>query len=261
MRKLLKKTILGSVSLLAISCFFWVLLILNPKLSYANATEYDVVTVFHNDALDGNTETVIKEAVELLKQSPLFHENITLQLCMNDDKVYPYLNPLIGQPYAYAFLDKTVLMNCTVKFDENIAETQWAINENEVRQFDLAYVLAHEFMHNLQFDARFGYVIKSTMGTRNWKLEGHADYIARAYKNDDKLKSRIDNFLVEETKEHVGLPVFDIGDGTMQVFSYFKYSLVVQYLMEEKGLTFDELCELSTSFDELYVEMLAWNKN
>ncbi|MFK8055933.1 MAG: hypothetical protein AB8F78_07435 [Saprospiraceae bacterium] len=259
MKKLLKKTLLGSVSLLAISCFFWILLILNPKYSYAKATDYDFVTVYHNQALDKNTEAVLNEAIDILKQSPLFHEGISLQLCMNDDEYYPHLNPLVGQPYAYAFLNKTVLMNCAVNFDENVAVTEWAVNDNEVRRFDLAYVLAHEFAHNLQFDARLGYVVKSTLGKRNWKLEGHADYIARRYKNDGDLKARIAKLVLEQQQDHLGLPVFDLPDGTKQIVSYYKYSLVVQYLMEEKGLTFDKLCDLKTGVDGAYAEMIEWS--
>ena len=52
----------------------------------------------------------------------------------------------------------------------------------------------------------------------------------------------------------------DLEDGTKQIFSYYKYALVTQYLMEEKGLDFAQICELETDLDELYLEMLKWNE-
>ncbi len=139
-----------------------------------------------------------------------------------------------------------------------MAQTQWEVNNNEVRQFNLTWLLAHEFMHNLQFKANADYVITTTLGKLNWKLEGHAEYIARAFKNDGKLRGKIDRYLIEESREHSGLPVFASEDGTKQILSYYKYALVIQYLMEIKALDFHEICELEASLDEVYSDMLHW---
>ncbi len=99
------------------------------------------------------------------------------------------------------------------------------------------------------------------MGKINWKLEGYAEYIAREFKNDGKLSDKIQRYLAEENKEHIGIPVFEIEDGTKQSLAYYKYALVTQYLMQEKQLNFHQICELDKYLDKIYTEMIEWSKN
>jgi len=260
MIKTIKKIILSSLSILGISFLIWTLFLLNPSWSYAHKTQFEFVEVYHNTQLDDNTEYIIQTAIQRIQQSDLFNNATTIQLCMNDDLIYPNLQPYLGGPLAYATLNKTTLKNCTINFKENLATTKWAVNNYEFRRFDLTWLLAHEFTHNLQFQSNANYVIKNTMGTINWKLEGHAEYISRGYKNDGLLNQKIKKHLLVEQKEHIGIPVFQLEDGTKQSLSYFKYALVTQYLMEEKGLSYRQICELETGFDDLYKDMIIWNK-
>lgn len=262
MYKTIKKVIVGCLSILSISTLIWIALFLNPNFSYAHESQFDHVTVYHDKALPLGTEEIIEDAIQILKSSDLFLENIHIELCLNDnEQLYPHLNPLVGGPYAYATLDKTIIKNCVVDFDNNVLTTQWEVNGNKERKFNLAISLAHEFVHNLQFETNAFYVIKSTMGNRNWKLEGHAEYIARSFKNDGNLKEKIAFYLIEEKKDHDGIPVFDLPDGTKQIFSYYKYALVVQYLMEVKDLDYLELCDTQLTLEVAYNEMLNWAKS
>ena len=260
MLKTIKKIILSSLSILGLSVFFWIVFLLNPNLSYANQTQFDFVTVYHNNDLEEGTQKVIRDAIEIIKTAEIFSDDITIQLCLNDDKIYPHLHPLVGQPTAFAVLNKTVIKSCTPKFNENVAETQWAVNNHELRKFNLTWLLAHEFTHNLQYNADARYYITSTLGTINWKFEGHAEYISREFKHDGKLKEKIEKFLIEEGKEHSGLPVFELADGTQQIYSYYKYALVIQYLMEVKELDYSQVCEMETGLDKVYGEMLEWSR-
>ena len=114
-------------------------------------------------------------------------------------------------------------------------------------------------MHNVQYYHNPNYYFNSTLGKINWKFEGHAEYIARGFKNDEQLKEKIPFYLAEEKKDHVGIPVFMLEDKTIQNLSYFKYALVTQYVMEEKELDFDELCALEIGLDELFKEMVDWS--
>ena len=260
MRKSIKKTFLSILSILGISVLVWIILMANPSLSYANKTQIDFITVYHNQPLDAGAEAVLEDVIRIIRKADIFDENTNIQLCINDDKVYPNLFPWVGGPTAFALFDKAVIKECSLHFDENAAKTKWAVNNYEDRTFNLTWLLAHEMSHNLQFQENLGYIIKSTGGTQiNWKLEGHAEYIAREYKNDGKLKSKIKTYLAEEKKEHNGLPVFDLEDGTKQILSYYKYSLIIQYLMDEKQMSYQDICASATSQDSLYEEMLEWS--
>lgn len=260
MYKTIKKILFSALSILGLSLTMWILLAVNPNLSYANKTQFDIVSVYHNDALDINTKKVILDAISIIKTSELYNDKTAIELCLNDDKLYPKLNPLVGNPFAYAMLNKTVFKNCTANFDENILETKWAENNFEHRKFNLTWTLAHEFTHNLQNQENFGYVFSSTIGHINWKLEGHAEYISRQFKGDGKLKEKISACVLEEKKEHIGFPVFELEDGSKQILSYFKYALVIQYLMEKEDMNYQQVCEDKRHFDELYQSMLTWSQ-
>jgi len=260
MIKTLKRIFISIFSILGISLGFWILFLLNPCLSYAHETHFDFVTVYHNQDLEEQTELVLNDAIAIIRQSTLFNENTHIQLCLNDDQIYPYLHPLVGNATAFARFNKAVLKNCTAKFDENASEFQWEVNNYEFRKFNLTWLLAHEFTHNLQYQFDVNYVIKSTLGKPNWKLEGHAEYIARGFKNDGLLKEKIDKYLFESQQEQTGLPVFELEDKTKQILPYYKYALVIQFLMEEKGLDYYQVCKLDTDLNILFAEMIDWKK-
>jgi hypothetical protein len=258
MFKAIKRVILSSIAVLTASLTVWLVLFLNPSISYAHSTTFDYVTVYHNDKLEENTENVIASAVETIKKSAIFDESMHIHLCLNDDLFYPKLNPIVGDPIAYALFNKTVIKNCTTSFEENILTTEWEVNNFEKRKFELTWILAHEFSHNMQYHFDSKYQITSTLGHINWKLEGHAEYIARNYINDGLLKEKIFTLIQELEKEQSGLPVRELENNTLQIQSYVKYALVVQFLLEEKKLSYSELCKSTKTLEESYNEMLRW---
>jgi len=260
MFKTIKKVVFGSLSILIFSVLLWIILAINPSLSYANNTQIDFIKVYHNEPLHENMESIILETISILKTSELYSEDISIDLCLNDDKLYPKLNPFGGRSLAYAMLDKTVVKNSTINYEEKTAETKWEANNYEFRKFDLPWLLAHEFTHNIQYHTDFAYVFKTTLGNINWKLEGHAEYVSRQFKNDRKLKEKISKYLLEENKEHSGYPVFELEDGTKQIFSYYKYALVIQYMIEQEGLNYKQICEDKRSLDELFKTVKIWTK-
>jgi len=259
MKRIIKKIVLSLLSILGISFLMWTVFLLNPNLSYAHQTQFDNVTIYHNEELEEGTELIIRNVISIIENAEIYDKNINIQFCLNDDKIYPNLYPFAGA-IAYAFLNKTVIYASKPSFKNNFTEFSWEINNYELRKWSLTSLLAHEFMHNVQHNHNSNYYVKSTLGNLNWKLEGHAEYIAREFKGDNKLKKKIEFYQIEEKKDHLGIPVFKLEDNTIQSLSYFKYALVVQYLMEIKNLSFDEICELENRLDSLYKEMIRWSE-
>jgi|SRR6056297_2163407 len=258
MKKTIKKVILSLVAVIGISCLIWIVLFIYPNLSYTNQTQFDKVTIFHNQELDEKTEVIIKDVIEILKTSELYDENLNMQLCLNDDGIYPNLYPIFSTPIAHAIFKKTIVKTGNFKFNENIIEVQWKPN-SELRKYNLTWLLAHEFTHNLQYNANVNSILKN-MFSNNWKLEGHADYIARAFKNDGKLKEKIVKYLIVADRESNGFPPIKDEAGTYLTYSNYKYALVVQYLVEEKEMNVSEICKLETGFDELFSQMIEWSE-
>lgn len=255
MLKVIKRVIFGSLSVLIVSTIFLSIALLNPSMTYANKTSFDKVTVYHNQALEKETESIINNAIEIIKSSELYTDDIKIDLCLNDGSYYPEFHPLKGG-IAYSFLNKSLIYNSKANFKKNESTYQWEENENELRKVDLTWLLAHEFTHNLQFNMKTLFQLDYDF----WQQEGYAEYISRQWKNDNLLKEKIQFLLEEEQKEHKGFPVFEYPDGTVQLLSYYKYALMVQYLTEQKDLNFEQFPKHDLSFERVYNEMIAWGK-
>lgn len=255
MFKTIKKVVLSSLSVLIVSTIFLSIALLNPSMTYANKTSFDKVTVYHNQVLTEETEGIINNAIEIIKTSELYTDDIHIDLCLNDGSYYPEFHPL-GAGIAYSFLDKAIIYKSTADFEKNTSTYQWAVNENEVRKVDLTWLLAHEFTHNLQYNMKTLF----QMDYEFWQEEGYAEYISRQWKNDELLKEKISLLLVEEEKEHKGIPVFEYPDGTVQLLSYYKYGLMVQYLAEQEQLSFEAFPNNDLPFEEVYNRMIAWGQ-
>ncbi len=238
------------------SCVLWAVLFFNPRLSYANKTQIGQVTIFHNQDLDTGAEEVINNVIEILKSSELYDKNFKMQLCLNDDEIYPNLFPVRGTPLAHARFNKTIIKNGEIRFNKNITEIRWEA-KNELRKYNLTWLLAHEFTHNLEYNSNPGYMFRRPQGS-DWKLEGYADYIARGFKNDGKLKDKIEKYLIEENNIHNGLPASKDEVGSYLIYSNYKYALIVQYLMEIKKMNFNQVCELDKNINKIYSGMLEW---
>lgn len=259
MIRIIKKTVLSSLSILGIGFLIWTFLLLNPAWVYSKSTTIENVIINHNSALEKEVENTIKKALAIISSSEIYKKENKIQLCLNDNSRYPNLHPFASGT-AYAFLNKTIMFASTPNFSENTAEFKWEINNYELRKYNLTYLISHEFMHNVQYEHNTKYYNSTTFGKQNWKLEGHAEYIARQFKDDGQLKVKIQKYITEENNEHVGIPVFELEDGTIQNLSYYKYAISIQYLMEEKHLDFSQICELEMDLADLYNEMINWSE-
>ena len=232
MKRIIKKVTISLFSVMGFSCVLWAVLFFNPSLSYAKKTQIGQVTVFHNQDLTNGVEQVLQKVTELLKSSEIYDEKLKIQLCLNDDEIYPNLFPVSGEPLAHARFNKTIITNGGIKFDENLIEMKWR-SHPELHKFDLSWLLAHEFTHNMQHNANPIYMYSRPPGTFDWKLEGYAEYIARGFKNDGRLKEKIEDYLIKSQTGKDAVIVIEKKDGTKQVHSYYKYSLIVQFLVEK----------------------------
>jgi len=221
MKKSIQRIILSVVSILGVSTIIWILLMLNPSTVYGKSKIINGVTIYYNSTLENSIEPVIHNALKIIESSEIFDDDHGIQLCLNDQSIYPNLYPFAGGT-AYAFLNKTVVYDSQIDSYRNRAQFRWEINNNELRQFDLTALLAHEFMHNIQAHYNPKYYVLST--------------------------------------KHIGIPVFELDNGTVQNLSYYKYAIVVQYLVEIKKLDFNQICKLETELDKIFAELVAWSK-
>jgi len=247
----MKKLSLGLLSFLLMSSLVWGVLLFNPQVMYSKSTVIDQVTVYHHDALDPAAADVIRNAIDIVKRSPLYKADEHLNLCINDQKRYKELWIYKGG-IAYSFLNKAVLYWGIPDWKENVARYDYS-NGTERRKVDLTWLIAHEFAHNMQYaqDPWF------PLSTDFWKSEGDAEYVSRQWADDGRLQEKLAIYLEEESRAEGDYPIIIAEDGTNQGVFYYKCALMVQYLYEVEGLSFAELKNEQRSMDEIWSELLS----
>lgn len=223
------------------------IIVLNPVLLYAHKTASNDFSIYHNKTLDPKFTSKLEQASLLLKSSEFYSGKLKLDICLNDGSVYPSLiKKLQGPGFAYGFYDKVVLqgtLNCTDNYVE-LNGYRW----------NLVQLLAHEMTHCLQYKKLGFWKSKPIANIPNWKWEGYAEYIARQdYTQKDLLNniSRLQN--ADKSKWEM---IFE--DGTVAPMKYYEDWILVQYCIDVKNMSYDQLLEDKTQETELRAEMMKW---
>lgn len=254
MKKKLLKRLLGIFSIFGISFLTWVAILLNPSFVYAHQTTVGKVIIHHNQALPDGLDERLEEGFALVEKSALYDPSYNIHLCMNDGHIYAKLVSWYKGPgIAYTLLDN-VALNTDISVRGNYAEWQWEINNGVSRRWKLNELIAHEFTHAYQYN----YAVKMALQQPFWKVEGYAEYIAR--QDRGKLTDNIDKYLKAKQEETGNWDWITFEDGTGVSYLYLKSWLLVQYLMEEEGLSFEQLLADEREMETVEIAMQKWEE-
>ena len=199
------------------------LLLLNfPQVLFAHEVSYKNLTIYSREPLDQSVHSMLDKVEARLSASPL-----------NTPEVKPKIF-LTGSQRLYTMFSLYVDSNSFGKGFSLLPTSNVFINDADVgrdlvfrkapanNQRSLSGVVAHEITH-LLIKKKFGYVKNVMMPT--WKKEGYCEYIAGGSTLDYDTGVR--------------LWKANPSDGTG--YLYFKYYMVVKYLLETEKLTVEEL--------------------
>ena len=197
-------------------------LLIFPQVLFANEISYGNAIVYSREPLDQNIRTVLDKAEARLTTSEINTQDVKPKIFLtNSFRLYSFLSLYIGGNSfgkGYPLLPtNNVFINKSDLAKDLVFRKAPANNERS-----LSGVIAHETTHFL-IRKRYGYWRNFAMPT--WKKEGYAEYVAGgstlAYETGVKL-----------WKENP-------QDGTG--YQYFKYYMLVKYLLEQDKLSVDDL--------------------
>lgn len=222
-------------------------IILNPILSYANKTTYKNFTIYHNKPVDNPMFRKLDNAEQLLTTSEFFNPKLKLDICLNDGSAYPALIQKIrGQAFAWGFYNKVVLQG-KANYTSNYVELNGY-------KWNLTQLLAHEMTHCLQFDKLGLLKSKPVADIPNWKWEGYAEYIARQDSEQKILKTNIERLLKTGEKNWA----ITFSDGTIVPKEYYNYWTLVQYALDIKKMSYQQLLADTTTEKLVRQQMMNW---
>jgi len=244
---MLKKLLLWTLGILLLLVGIFVISLLNPRLFYSHAHAHGQIHILHNLELDEAWEGQIDTAIQAIESSALYDPNFQIELCLQDGSIYPQFAELIfGDAFAFGYANKAVL-NMPVQ-----PVSGYAIKNGKKR--DLAELLAHEFIHNFQYQ-KYGF---ATLNFPFWKLEGYAEYMMRQEEDEWDLRYGISHLLKYDEQGSYNYDWVEWENEIGTPYIYLKSNVMVQYLMEIEGLTYDEIVKDLRSMEVVFEEVLSW---
>lgn len=250
-RKLLNWTIKLSV-LTVLLLGLLVLVVLTPSLLYANKTQIGTYTIYHNKPLDKDLKLRLDNTKKILMYSEYYDPNIEFKICMNDGSYYPALmQTFLGRAFALGYTSNIV----TLCGDEvNIKRNYVRVNDCK---WNLTQLLAHEETHCYLFNKLGFWKTNPVAHYPIWKWEGYPEYISRQADDQKDLMKNIEklNNVIKEGKDGWGI---SFADSTLTSKDYFRYRLLIQYCLDVKEQTYENLLLDTTSEQTTTAQMMNW---
>ena len=222
-------------------------IILNPILMYANKTTHNNFKIFHDKPLDPTLIVKLDQAAELLKASEFYNSKLQLDICLNDGSKYPKLIQILrGQAFGWGFYNK-VIMQGNTNFKDNYVELNGY-------KWNLAQLLAHEMTHCLQFDRLGFWKSKPIANIPNWKWEVYAEYISRQNADQKDLSKNIERFITTGKNNWA----IKFADSTIAPREYYDYWTLIQYCVDIKKMTYNQILADTKSEQTVRQEMISW---
>ncbi len=252
-RVIFKRALLGV--LIIISAL--VTIILFPQLLFANKMKYKKFKVCSNSKIGDNIRIVLDNAMNLVQKSELYDSGFTYNIILCHNTFYNRIDDMVlgFGPAARGRL-KNVIVKVRIDPTANLAFATFP-KECEV---NLTYLLAHEMIHCLQTN-KYGIIKFNPFSHPEfWKLEGYPEYISRRAElsgKDYNLTSEIERYVNLENKAP-GIWILAKEGGCEFPNYYYKGRLMVEYLMDIKHLSYDQILKDTVSESTVFKEMIKW---
>lgn len=254
MKTILKRILVGAALTSVISLVVVAVLILNPQILFAVDKTHEDFTIYSNNEIPDSFETTIDEALVLIKASEIYEPNQRLYIFISHGSIFNELETkILGYAVARCTYNN-IILKADVDFDQNILK----IGQNSHR--NLIKTIAHEAIHFYQMK-KFGILNFNPINhPPQWKMEGYPEYISylKDIRSEDyDLRDSIDKLIeFEKTGEYW----FETSPGQIEPFVYYKGRIMIEYLIDIKGLTYNEILSESIEAEKVIEEMTLWKE-
>jgi len=252
-RRIFKRTLL--MVLIMISAL--VTIILFPQIVFANKMKYKNFKVCSNDKINHDIKILLDNATALVQRSELYDPDYKYNVILCHNTFYNKIDDrLLGVgPSARARLNN-VIIKVRIDPTNNLAVATFR-KECEV---NLTYLLAHEMLHCLQAK-KYGIIKFNPFSPPElWKLEGYPEYIARKTQlssKDYSLTKEIERYINLDNKATDRWILTEEGGCEAPAY-YYKGRLMIEYLMDIRHMSYDEILKDSVSESTIFKAMIKW---
>jgi len=255
-RRILKRTSLT----LSIIISAFATIILFPQLVFANKMKYKKFKVYSNDKINYDIKIVLDNAIDLVQKSELYDSNYKYNIILCHYTFYNKIDNLLGIGPAARGRLNNVIVKVRIDPTNNLAFSTF----RKDCEINLTYLLAHEMIHCLQAK-KYGIMkFNPFRHPELWKLEGYPEYISRKAElssKDYSLTSEIDRYINLKKNKATNIWTLAMEDSCEVPNYYYKGRLMMEYLMDIKHLSYDQILKDTVSENTIFMEIIKWNDN
>lgn len=232
-------------------------IILLPQLLFAHKMEYKEFGIYSNDEIGNDIKIVLDNAMNLVKKSELNDSNYKYNIILCHNSLFNKIDDkLFGKGPAARSRGNNVIIKVRIDLKNNLAFPTFHKRCEE----NLTCLLAHEMTHCLQVN-KYG-IIKFNPFNHPvlWKLEGYPEYVARKTELSSRgysLTSEIERYVNLESKA-TDIWILAEEGGCEVPNYYYKGRLMIEYLMDIKYLSYDQILKDTVSESAIFKEMIKW---
>lgn len=247
----MKKILIGTSCTLIALIGLLILFVLYPDNLFARRVVHKEFSLYSNQTVKGNLKQVLNNAIDIAKASELYDSSYQYDIFLTDGSFYKdVVFKLVGPSLARS-IDNNILLNIKADFEQNLL-----IGPKNKR--DLTRTIAHEMVHCLQMK-KYGLLQFNPINHPPlWKLEGYPEYVVNkpvinspAYRFTETVK------LLRDYEKKSATWV-ELQPGHFDPIVYFKGRVMIEYLMDIKGMSYDQILSDDVKEDIVNQEINQW---
>lgn len=256
MVKILKRAIkwLGvAVAVMIVIVLLCLGVLTSPGLFMPEDKQYRAVTVHAETPIGPEMDSIMAEIFTRLDAVPIYDPDreMNLTFCTTQDK-FSFFS-------RFTLRDKRVMGYCllgngyiNVDFINELGRRTGGRPKYNTREGSVVHVAAHELMHQYLGDA-YGELASRSLPV--WKIEGYCEYgvnhLVAPRDSGYTIPERIDIYLDDSR--------WNPTASTHR--PHYLWGLMMEYLVNVKGMSFAQVMTDSVTRDAVYREMMAWRES
>lgn len=229
-----------------------IVMLAKPGPFFPEKKQYESITVYREKPIEQETDSIMSEVFLRLNEVPIYDPDRKYNLCLcSTQKKFTFFARLTVR--ANRIMGFCLLGSAYVNEDfvEEMGMKTGGQPKYMTREGSVVHVATHELMHGY-INNTYGYFAARTLP--EWKTEGYCEYgvnqSVAPRESGYSIPERIDIYLDDSR-----------WNPTAEVHrSHYVWGLMMEYLINIKGLTFEQVMADSVINENVYQELMDWQK-
>jgi len=225
-----------------------------PGPFFPEEKNYGSITVYSEKPIGQDTDSIMSEVILRLNTVPIYDPDKKYNLCIcSTQKKFAFFARLTRRAnrimgfciFGSAYVNEDLINELGMKTG---GQPKYLTREGSV-----VHVATHELMHGY-INNTYGYLAARTLP--EWKIEGYCEYGVNQF-----VAPRDIGYSIPERRIDIYLDDFQWNPIAEAHRPHYVWGLMMEYLINVRGLNFEQVMDNSIINEDVYKEMLDWRKS